>query len=179
MPALGGTRFPPLLTVEEGDVTHRLTYTGESERVFLFFKVYEIAHYADADGEPPFARSDVLSDGTAKAIVITFARKLGRDQIKDEFAKSLRKNAEPGWLDDAAESVEAFIAAIDRDAEKGDQMVFYWLDGGRLFAEFNGERAFAVSDVAFAKLIWAIWFGADPACDRAELLASFVPAVSL
>ncbi len=167
----GEAGFPADLAVTENGTTHQLSLTGEAERKFFLFRVYEIAHYAE-DGEAQSLSTDtVVSDGPAKAILITFARKLGRDQIRDEFDKSLRRNAQDDWLAAAEPTIAAFIDAIDRDAQAGDQLVFYWLSGGQLFAEFNGERAFAVTDTAFAKLVWSIWFGAKPACDREELLA--------
>lgn len=163
--------FPPELVADEGGETHHLAFTGQSERVFLLFQVYTIAHYAEAGGRPPLSLENVVEDGRAKAIVIRFKRKLGRERIRDEFADSIRRNGEPEWLAEAESTIAAFIGAIDRDARAGDELVFYWLPGGRLFAEFNGERSFAATDTAFARLIWSIWFGDDPVCDRDELLA--------
>lgn len=161
-----------LLYLEDGE-THRLVLTGASERVVLFFDVYEIAHYAEPVGSA-LTPAAVLAEGLSKALVIVFDRKLSVARIRDEFAKSLRRNAQPGWLEQAAPSVEAFIRAIDRDAAPGDRLDFYWLSGGRLVATFNGEPAFSVTDSVFAKLIWSIWFGEDPVCDREELLARVV-----
>ncbi|MEQ8515864.1 MAG: chalcone isomerase family protein [Chromatocurvus sp.] len=173
--ARDGRVFPPELPLEEGGETHRLTFTGESERVFLLFNIYAIAHYAEVDGRPPLSLDNVVADGRGKAIVIRFDRKLGLERIRDEFADSIRRNGQPEWLAEAEPTIAAFMRAIDRDARAGDQLVFYWLAGGRLFAEFNGERAFAATDTAFAKLIWSIWFGDDPVCDRAEMLAQVTP----
>lgn len=167
------TDFPATMSFTHGGITHDLSYTGRDERVILIFRVYEIAHYAEAVSNI-YSPDTVVADGPAKAIAITFSRKLNREQIREEFDKSLRKNAQPEWLEDAEASISDFINAIDRDAQEGDQLIFYWLPGGRIFAEFNGESAFAVSDTAFAKLIWSIWFGEEPACDSEELLAQSI-----
>ena len=169
--ALAATGFPQELIFKEEGQARRMVFTGEAERVFLLFRVYDIAHYAESQEYQALSTDNVVTDGPAKAIVIKFARKLKRDQIRDEFDKSLRRNAQPGWLASAEPAIRAFVDAIDRDARPGDELAFYWLAGGQLFAEFNGEREFAVTDTAFAKLIWSIWFGEDPACDRDELLA--------
>jgi len=166
-----GKVFPAEITVTEEGETHRLAFTGETERVFLFFSVYTIAHYAEVDDWPLPTLDTVVADGQGKALLIRFSRKLGAERIRKEFADSLLRNAEPAWLDEAAATITAFMNAIDRDVRDGDQLVFFWLAGGRLFVEFNGERAFTATDAAFAKLIWSIWFGADPVCDRKELLA--------
>ncbi|CAN0604623.1 unnamed protein product, partial [Ectocarpus sp. 12 AP-2014] len=131
-------KFPLTLAFTEEGITHDLNYTGEAERVFLFFRVYEIAHYAETVSSP-YSPQSVVVDGPAKAIAISFSRKLGRDQIREEFDKSLRKNAQPEWLNDAQHTIGAFMNAIDRDAQEGDQLIFYWLPGGRIFAEFNWE----------------------------------------
>lgn len=165
-------KFPPELTISDDGETPTLTITGEAERVFLLFKIYGIAHYAEVAGRPPLSLDTVVADGRGKAILIRFNRKLSLERIRGEFADSLRRNAQPEWLDQAEPTIAAFISAIDRDALAGDQLVFYWLAGGRLFVEFNGERAFSAIDAVFAKLIWSIWFGDDPVCDRDGLLAN-------
>lgn len=170
--ARGKSEFPVEMMFTEAGEVHELTFTGQSERAVLFFRVYDIAHYVEADERRSVSQATVVADGPSKAIVISFARKLGREQIQDEFSKSLRRNAQSDWLEQAEPTITAFINGIDRDAQPGDQMVFYWLAGGRIIAEFNGEREFGVTDTAFAKLIWSIWFGEEPACDREQLLAS-------
>lgn len=161
-----------LAMVSEGE-SYRLDYTGRAERIFLFFKIYEIAHYAQSveGSEPALTFDTVLSDPRPKAILVRFNRTLGRDRIRDELDQSLRRNAQDDWLQEAQGTIDAFMAAIDRDATAGDALIFYWLPGGKLSVEFNGEPAFATTDNAFAKLIWSIWFGADPACEREGLLA--------
>lgn len=163
--------FPDALSFTEGGVTHRLELTGEDERVFLFFDVYEIAHYVEAAVAGAVSVDTVVSDGPVKALAINFSMALSHDQVRKEFEKSMRRNAEAGWLEEAAPTIDAFMGAIDRGAESGDRLVFYWLTGGRVFVEFNGEPAFAATDTTFAKLVWSIWFGDDPVCDADELLA--------
>jgi len=163
--------FPAEKTISENGQIHRLAFTGKTERVFLFFSVYAIAHYAEIDGWPSLSPDTVVADGRRKALQIRFSRKLGAERIRRELADSLRRNARPEWLAEAAPTIAAFMKAIDRDARDGDQLVFVWLPGGELFAEFNGERSFSATNTAFARLIWSIWFGDDPVCDREELLA--------
>lgn len=174
-----GKGFPAEMTITEEGETHRLAFTGETERVFLFFRVYAIAHYAEVDDWPLLSLDTVVADGQGKALLIRFNRKLGAERIRKEFADSLLRNAQPEWLAEAEPTIAAFMKAIDRDARDGDQLVFYWLAGGRLFAEFNGERSFAATDTAFARLIWSIWFGDDPVCDRDALLAQTSAGVVL
>lgn len=169
--AAPGQGFPAEKTVTDDGETRRLAFTGKTERVFLFFSIYAIAHYAEVDGWPPLSPNAVVADERGKALHIRFNRKLGVERIRKEFADSLRRNGQPEWLAEAEPTIAAFMTAIDRDARDGDQLVFFWLPGGQLFAEFNGERSFAATDTAFAKLIWSIWFGDDPVCDRQELLA--------
>lgn len=163
--------FLPSLSLQLDGEAHQLQFTGESARVFLIFRVYEIAHYAAVEDQPALTQDTVLADGRSKALVLHFRRDLGVERIRSEFAKSLRRNAQPAWLEAADDTITDFLAAIDRGVKADDRLVFYWLDGGRLWVEFNGERAFKATDVAFARLLWSIWFGADPVCDREELLA--------
>ena len=171
-----GAAFLPELVFSDGDERFRMALTGQTERRFLIFRVYDMAHYAAVDtGAAALSPANVVSDGPAKAIAITFARNLGMERIRDELLSSIQRNARPGWMEEAGESLQRFLAAVDRDARAGDRLVYYWLPGGRLFAEFNGEEFFATRDLPFAKLIWSIWFGEEPACDSEELLAVNLP----
>jgi hypothetical protein len=163
--------FPPSLSLQLDGERHQLQFTGESARKFLVFRVYDIAHYAAVDGERALTAEALLADDRSKALVLEFQRDLGVERIRDEFAKSLRRNAQPGWLEAADDTIERFLGAIDRGVNDGDRLAFYWLEGGRLRVEFNGESSFAATDIAFARLLWSIWFGADPVCDREALLA--------
>ncbi len=169
--ASGANPFPPELTIADGEDQRQLALTGYDRRVVLIFRVYDIAHYAESSDVDPMSVTNIIDDGPAKAISIRFLRKLRANQIRREFDASIRLNGQPEWLEAAQPTIDAFLAAIDRGASKGDRFSFVWLDGGRLFAEFNGERAFEASDTAFAKLIWSIWFGEEPVCDRDKLLA--------
>ena len=169
--------FPPQLDLAADGELHRLALTGEAARVFLVFRVYDMAHYIDvAAAGLPLSPASVVTDGPSKAIAINFSRKLGRDQIREEFRRSLRRNAEADWLERARTSIDAFVQAIDRGARPGDRLTFFWLAGGRLLTDFNGERVFSVTDADFARLIWSIWFGAEPACDSGQLLARVASA---
>ncbi|MEQ8262032.1 chalcone isomerase family protein [Pseudohaliea sp.] len=163
--------FPQALSLHLDGERHQLQFTGESARVVFVFRVYEIAHYAAIEDRPALTPEAVLADDRSKALMLHFQRDLGVERIRSEFAKSLRRNAQPAWLEAADDTIERFLAGIDRGVTAGDRLVFYWLEGGRLRVEFNGERAFEVADIAFARLLWSIWFGADPVCDREALLA--------
>jgi hypothetical protein len=169
--------FPQRLTVDASGRAHELVRTGVAERVFLIFRVYDMAHYIDASslGSGALTPGGVLQDGPAKAIAITFARTLRQEQIRKEFDRSLRRNAREEWLEKARTTISRFTASIDRDATEGDRLTFFWLPNGRVLTEFNGERVFTADDPAFAKLVWSIWFGRDPVCDVDDLLTR--PAV--
>ena len=170
--AFGDAAFEPELEFSGETRTYRMTLTGQTERKFLLFRVYDIAHYAEPTTDPPeLTPATVVVDGPAKAIAIHFARTLSKKRVREELRNSIQRNARPDWLERAATTIERFLDAIDRDAEAGDRLVYYWLPGGRIHAEFNGEILFTAEDVMFAKLIWLIWFGEDPACDRDALLA--------
>lgn len=172
-PGASGTAvFEPELEFSGETGTYRMTLTGQAERKFLFFRVYDIAHYADpAMASQDLTPATVVVDGPAKAIAIHFARTLSMKRIREELRNSIRRNARPEWIERAEPTIERFLEAIDRNAEDGDRLVYYWLPGGRIRAAFNGELLFTAEDVMFAKLIWLIWFGEDPASDRDALLA--------
>lgn len=171
-PVSGDAAFAPELAFSGEAQTYRMTLTGQTKRKFLFLHVYDIAHYADSTiDQKDLTPATVIVDGRAKAIAIRFARTLSMKRIRKELRNSIQRNAPPDWLERAERTTERFLEAIDRDAEAGERLVYYWLPGGRIHAEWNGEVLFTANDVMFAKLIWLIWFGDDPACDRDALLA--------
>jgi hypothetical protein len=170
--AFGEATFEPTLEFTDQNRTYRMMLTGHAQRQFLFFRVYDIAHYADSTMDPSNLTPETVTvDGPAKALSIHFARTLSMKRVRKELRSSIRRNAQPEWLERAERTIDRFLAAIDRDAQAGDRLVYYWLPGGRVHAAFNGEVLFTAKDVLFAKLIWLIWFGDDPACDRDALLA--------
>lgn len=164
--------FPPALEVGDPGGKVELTLTGTAERNVLFIQVYKMAHYLQTDFCRPGAvdTATLFSDEAAKHIRMKFMRDLPYEKIRGELRKSMERNAEAAWLEEAAPSVERFLAAIDRDAKKEDQFTLTWLPGGKTVAQYNNQESLVFDDPSFARVLWSIWFGEQPVVSRDDLL---------
>jgi len=164
--------FPPEMQWGDPGNEVPLTLTGTAERNVLFIQVYKMAHYLQTDFCRPGAvdTATLFSDEAAKHIRMKFMRDLPYEKIRGELRKSMERNAEADWLEEAAPSVERFLAAIDRDAKKEDQFTLTWLPGGKTVAQYNNQESLVFDDPSFARVLWSIWFGEQPVVSREDLL---------
>ena len=164
--------FPVMVTFTHGDTTYTLRATGSTVRKKLFFKVYAVVHYIDGTLTGPVeARlEEVLRDGRAKELVLDFARDVGSTQIQDAFKDGFAANATAEESAAIGPSVAKFIAFFDREITENSQLTFRWLPGGIVLTEAYGESQNPVTDTAFARVLWSIWFGEDSIVDPEELV---------
>lgn len=168
LPALGGA-FPS--TIEIPDLENERVYilhkTGETERRFLFFKVYQMAHYALIEGR----FSTPLKSPGPKAVRIEFARTLDGKKIRDEFLETLRQSVDAADWRTIETSAEAYAKPFAQGkTRKGDRFQVVWHPATSIRSSFNGETMAEIENTAFAEALWAIWTGPDAVVDREALL---------
>jgi hypothetical protein len=169
-----GAEFPASVGFVHAGREYDLRLTGLAVRRVAFFKVYGMAHYAEApDGRSGRALLDhVLSDGTAKQVTLHFARDIDGQRISESLVDSLRRNASEDALRDAQGGIERFAEAVRHDVRKGERFTVRWLPGGTTVCLFNGQQILVLHDIMFGRLLWAIWFGDRPVVDRDALLGA-------
>jgi hypothetical protein len=168
LPALAGA-FPSTIEIPglENERDHTLHKTGETERRFLFFKVYQMAHYAPFEdrGDTP------LKSPCPKAVQIEFARTLDGKKIRDEFLKTLRESVDAETWQSIETSAEAYAKPFAQGkTRKGDRFQVVWHPATSIYSSFNGETMAEIENTAFAEALWAIWTGTKAIVDREALL---------
>lgn len=167
-----GAEFPETVRFRHAGRSYELRATGLAVRRVAFFKVYGMAHYANApaglsrDG----LLASVLSESVAKQVTMHFARDIDGDRISDSLVKSLRRNADDATLHAAASAIEQFAAAIRQDVRAGQRFTVRWLPGGVTVCVFDGQEVLVMHNGAFARALWSMWFGDRPVVDRDALL---------
>lgn len=163
----GSAQFPEQVAVSDGDREVSLDKTGEAERHKFFFHVYNMAHYS----ESPCESDNLLSDGETRSIRIEFSRDISCDRIRDDFWSTMRDRHSRAEMALIAPTLEEFCAPIQGEVKEGDDFELVWWPGGRIVSYFNGRELSRVENEAFARALWAIWFGEDSVVDRNDLLA--------
>ncbi len=149
-----GVEFPDSIAI--GDV--KAACTGVDLRTKFFFKIYAIAHYADAFAWPSNeGASERLQHwrhaNVAKAFVLTFTYPVPCDKIRDAWDDGLNNANYQG-------SHRAALLAIFKDDLKvGDQLRFIAQPGGALSVEQNGKSIGSINDSDLVIALWSIWMG--------------------
>ncbi|MGJ3243969.1 MAG: chalcone isomerase family protein [Opitutales bacterium] len=165
--------FPETITLslelDEGNPPVTLRKTGETERRFLFFRVYRMAHYAlPASGG---SAGDILEASGPKLVRIIFDRKLDGAKLRDQFTETLRRGVPPETWRKIRRSAAEYAAPFARgDTGKGDRFEVVWLENGRIRSFFNGRLMADINNPDFPRALWSVWFGPQAVVDRDALL---------
>lgn len=178
-----GARYPVDVTFARDGTRYHLSATGVAVRTKFWFKVYSIAHYLEAG--PDATRAEVLarimSDDTAKQVILEFARDLDVEQVRDGFTESFTHHASPEEVRVTEAALREFLRTVRKDVARGERLTVRWLPGGRLISLYGGKVVSEISNRTFARVFWSVWFGEAPIVDREQLIALRVlePAASL
>lgn len=171
-----GKSFPVQLTITHEGKSYPVTLTGTAVRKKVVFKVYGIAHYA----QDPQAGSEkelfaaMLTDGKAKQITMEFVRDVDVASIQNAYRDGFEENASPEESKTIAPLVQKFLAYFTNDVKENDRFVLRWLPGGTILAQTQGTDHPAITNPAFARVLWSIWMGEDSIVDRDDLVQRFV-----
>ncbi len=163
------TVFAERVTVAHGGKSATLVATGVGLRTRTIMKVdiYTIASYvcetadlaalaAGADG----AASGLVTLDLPKRIQMEVRRDVGRDRLIGGLTSSI--------ADDAARNPELqadldrFVGLFDRDARKGDRIVFDYVPELGLVASVNGDVLGTITGTAMMRALWKVWLGEKP-----------------
>lgn len=162
-------KFPERVAIKAAGETVTLKALGSGLRKKLMFKVYEGVLYADEGatlGADPF---DALINGDfAKRVEMHFLRDVDggkiRETYEEGFAKTLPADAmTPGLEKDKAAFLGYFTDAGVKD---GQAVEITWMPGMGLYVMMPGRPCGPIADPAFARALFAIWFGPNPASEE-------------
>lgn len=174
-PSLG---FPAEVSVRIGETPTQLALTGTDVLRKYFVDVYWVAHYMEdpPDGSGASIIETVLTDGSAKQIILQFVRDVKAKRLQRGVREDLRRSATDAELSEMAPIVERFVNAV-KDAQTDDRFILRWLPGGQILAAYRDEVVFDVTNLTFARVLWSIWFG-EKAIVEPEALVRLVSTES-
>jgi len=164
--------FPETVDLPPGDgnaaASLRLQKTGEAERKFLFFPIYEIAHYLLMPYEEDVP---VHESRQPRAVHLVFQRKISGRRIRDDFLELLRERTTEDEWRAIRESARAYADPFARgEVRKGDRFELSWTPESGLVSRFNGEPLSRIKNPLFTRILWSSWTGPNSVLDREALL---------
>jgi hypothetical protein len=173
-----GMEYPDEITIETPSAHYTLKATGVGIREKTIFKVnvYVIVSYIESavtlQGDLGEA---IINLDAAKRLQMDLVRGFSRDKLINAFREVIDKN----YSDNSAfaADMDIFFAYFDRDARDKDQIIFEYLPGQGLTTSLNGEVKGVITNFAFTRALWTVWFGEKPASDglKRDLLAAITP----
>ena len=165
-----GTVYPDRVTIEQEDrrAVLRATGAGVRLRTLLKTEVYTMASYVSAGldrlrlaGALGGAAEAIRTFDVPKRLQMDLRRGVSRQKLVDTFVAVIARNYPDTGLFSA--DLDVFLSYFDRDAQKGDRLVFDYLPGVGLITTVNGEVKGAIANPAMAEALWTVWFGEKPA----------------
>jgi hypothetical protein len=171
-----GKTFPATITVSHEGKNFTLALTGTAVRKKIVVKVYAVAHYMQ---DPPTGKENdlypaILTDGKAKQLTMEFVRDVTASQIRGAYHDGFEENATKEEMKTLAPLLEKFLGNFSTDVKENDRFVLRWLPGGVVQAQVQGVDKPAITNPAFARILWSIWLGEDSIVDREDLVSRLV-----
>jgi hypothetical protein len=167
-----GEKFPATVSFEEGGKKIELQATGVSTRKKLMFKVYSVASYLEGglSKEAANRTQAVLDSDKAKQLTLKWVRGVEAAKVADGYRESF-KIAADGQEAALSKEINQYIGFFNHDVSKGEEQVIRQLPGGVVQVYINGKLAGTITNEAFAKVLWKIWFGKKSVVNSEQLVS--------
>jgi len=171
-----GKAFPLQVMFSQDGKDYALTLTGTAVRKKFVFKVYGMAHYMQdvTKGSKENAFSEAVSDRKAKQIIMDFARDVDAAKIKETYSDGFKEHSTPEEYKQVEPSLKQFLSYFSKDVKENDQFILRSLPGGTVIAVIQGDQKPAITDGAFARILWSLWLGKDAVVDRDDLVERMI-----
>lgn len=147
-----------------------LCCTGTGYRNFMMFRVFALAHYGAPDAMPARETNTAQrwrhwrETTAARALVLRMMRHVGGERFKSGQQDAMDRAGYHG------PNREAYIAAFDRSAKKGDEIHVYVPGDDWLVLVWAGEEVGRWQDQALVEAVWGVWLAEDSECSNPEAL---------
>lgn len=161
-------KFPEQIAIKAAGESVTLKALGSGLRKKLMFKVYEGVLYADVNatlGADPY---DALINGDfAKRVELHFVRDVDGGKIRETYEEGFAKTLPADAMTPELEKDKATFLGFFTDAgvKDGQTIEITWMPGFGLYVMMPGRPCAPIADPAFAKALFAIWFGPNPASE--------------
>lgn len=166
------TVFPREITFRSGGKDYHLQATGVSSRKKMVFKLYGVAHYLqDASSAKGDKFQAVLDPSKAKQLTLKWVRDVPADKIQSAYRESVADALSEAESTQLKPQIDQYVGFFSEDVKKGDEQVIRWTPGGHIEVILNGKSVGDITNEAFAKALWTIWFGNHSVVKRDALVS--------
>lgn len=167
-----GEVFPREIAIDHEGKHYELEATGVTTRKKLVIKIYGLASYLQKNPQHLKQQDKyeaIFSDDNAKQITMKWVRDVSLENLQETYRESFRKVLTAQEYAQQQNDIEKYITFFTWGAHKGDEFINRWLPGGYVEVLINGNRVGSITNKAFAKGLWSIWFGNKSVVDRVQL----------
>ena len=167
-----GTVFPSTVSFNAGGKDYQLQATGVSTRKKFFVKLYGVAHYLQGADKAAGNKFQAIMDPTkAKQLTLKWVRDVPGDKVQEGYHDSFNKSLSQADAAQLKPQIDQYIGFFSAGVKKGDEQILRWTPGGRIDVIIDGKPAGSITNEAFAKALWGIWFGDHSVVDRDNLVS--------
>lgn len=174
---LGEETFPSEISIDAEGKKYDLQLTGVSTRRKFGIKVYDVAHYLEKGASHGSGDKfeQILTDGKAKELYMKWVHAATPTQMKDGYLDSFKNSLSLSDHEKLLPKIQEYVGFFNERIKKGDVMVLRWLPGGHIQLLLNDKEMGRISDSAFAKALWSLWFGPKSVVNRDNLIKNLQP----
>ncbi len=167
------SQFPAQVSFEHAGTKYQLEKTGEATRKKFFVKVYYVASYLENGVVTNKANAfdQILTDNKAKQLTLKFVHEASASKIHEAYEDSFKKEISGEEYAAMRKDIDTYMGFFNADVNVGDEQVIRWLPGGYIEVIINGKSAGNITNPAFAKALFSIWFGPNSIVKREDLVA--------
>lgn len=167
------SEFPSQVSFDHGGKKYPLEQTGVATRKKFMVKVYYVASYLENGivTDKANAFDQILQDNKAKQLTLRFVHEASAAKVKEGYEDSFSKVLQGVEYNKLKKEIDTYIGFFNVDVKVGDEQVIRWIPGGTIEVILNGTSAGTITNAAFAKALFSIWFGPNSIVKREDLIA--------
>jgi len=191
-----GVAFPTWIASLGSGTKHELTGVGARTRTIFGIKVYAMGFYIDArrasrllvqykdrkdrriEKDKRFA-AELLRDDFGKSLRLVMARDVDAEDMREAFedvlAPRIKSRARDKEDRKGMEALQTFRGYFKEDPKKGDELVFTWEPGGKLYTRITGKDMPVIESPTLCWALFDAYLGNDPVSEKAR--AAFIRGV--
>lgn len=185
-----GIAFPTWIASLGTGTKHELTGVGARTKTIFGIKVYAVGFYIDArraakllveykdrkdrriEKDKRFAQA-LLQDDFGKSLRLVMARNVDAEDMREAFEDILEPRIKSRARDKedrkGMQALQTFRSYFKEDPKKGDELIFTWEPGGRLYTRITGKDMPVIESPTLCWALFDAYLGNDPVIEKARV----------
>jgi|GEM_PF-1591077 len=143
-------------------------FTGESQRKFLFMRIYDVAHYVGLN-DGAVSLENVFDRGINRQLLIRYHHDIAAQRLRSALWDGFERNSSDTEWKELEPVLHNILAGIKHDVRSGDELIIRWMSDDRVLFHYNNKLIAGYRGHLFARVLWAIWLSAKSVVDEKEL----------